>query len=69
MLCFLVTFNIIIYYIFPKIPLKFFTSSILTIFVNCLDFFTFSCYKKTNVVSICKIIDNISSFLTWNYFR
>ena len=50
MLCFLVTFNIIIYYIFPKIPLKFFTSSILTIFVNCLDFFTFSCYKKTNVV-------------------
>ena len=36
-----------------------FTSSILSIFVNLFDFFTFPCYKKTNEVSICKIISAI----------
>ena len=36
-------------------------------FVNFMDFFYFSCYKKTNDVNMQKII--ITSFLTWNYFR
>ena len=36
-----------------------FPFSILTIFINFLDFFTFICYKKTNDVSIYKIIPAI----------
>ena len=55
------TFNIIISHIFPEnfieIPqviqkiLKF-SVTILTIFINFLDFLTFPCYKDTNGVSI-----------------
>ena len=36
-----------------------FASSILTIFVNLLDVFTFTYCKKTNDVSICTIISEI----------
>ena len=58
---FLVTFNIIISQIFPKNfieitqnvqSLQRFFSSILTIFINCMDFFIFLCYKETNEFSI-----------------
>ena len=54
-LCFFVTFNIIISHIFPKNfieihqvcqEIRIFTSSILTIFVNFLNFFTATCCKN-----------------------
>ena len=69
--CFLIAFNIIISYIFLEIhqisqKIWTFTSSILTIFVSFLDFFTFTCYKK---LMMSASIDNISSFFAWNYFR
>ena len=63
-LCFVVTFNIISYIflknfieiheVCPKIWI--FTSLISTIFLN---FFNFTCYKKANNVSICKIISAV----------
>ena len=65
---FLVTFNIIICYNFPENfieihqvsqKLWIFTSSILTILANFLDIFTFTCYKKSNDVSIYKIISAV----------
>ena len=62
---FSVTVNIIISYIFSENFIEIhqvsqkiwiFTSSILTIFVNFLDFFTFTCYRKANDVRSYKII-------------
>ena len=64
-LCFSVTFNIIISYIFPKKIHK--NSSSLSgdmnfyffginYFCHFLDFFTFTCYKKTNDISIYMIV-------------
>ena len=49
-LCFLATFNIISY-IFPGnfinfIKMRIFTFSILTLFVNFLNFLTSTCYKN-----------------------
>ena len=67
-LCFLVNFNIILSFIFPENFTKthqvsqkiwILISSILTIFVNFLDFFTFICYKKTNDGSIYNIISAV----------
>ena len=64
-LCFLRTFNIIISYIFPEYFIEIhqdsqkiwiFISSILTIFINFLDFLGFTCYKNTNDVIICDTI-------------
>ena len=43
-----------------------FTSLILTIFVNIMDFFYLYLLQKISDVNIHKII--ISSFSTWNYF-
>ena len=66
-LCYLLTFNIIISYIFPKHfiethqvsqKLWIFTSSIWTIFVN-FWVFTFTCYKKINDGSIYKIMSGV----------
>ena len=59
--CFFVTFNIIASHIFPEdfieIPQVIqkvlrFSSSILTIFIDFLNFLTFPCYKETNNVII-----------------
>ena len=64
-LCFLVTSNIIVSYIFPENLIEIyqvsqkiwvFTSSIFTIFFNFLNVFIFTCYKTTNGVSIYKKI-------------
>ena len=66
--CFLVTFNSIICYNFPEIfieihqvsqKLWIFTSSILTILAKFLDIFTLTCYKKSNDISIYKIISAV----------
>ena len=63
-LCFFVTFNIIISHIFPENFIEIlkafqkvqkiwrFSPSLLTIFINVLNFLTFPCYKKTNDVNI-----------------
>ena len=65
-LCFLVTFNDISY-IFLKnfteihqvYQIWIFTSSILTIAVTFVNFFTFTCYKINNDASIYKIIPTV----------
>ena len=58
--CFFVTFNVISH-IFPESFIEIFqvvhkiwrfSSSVLAIFINFLDFLTFPCYKETNDVSI-----------------
>ena len=67
-LYFLVTFNIILSYIFSESFIAIYqvsqkilicTSLILTIFVNFLGYFTFTCHKKNNEVSIYKIISAV----------
>ena len=68
-LCFLVTFNIIVNYIFPKTfieihhvsqKVRIFTSSISAISVNFLNFFLpVLATKKTNDVDIYKVISAV----------
>ena len=68
-------FNIIISQIFPENFIEIskvakeiwrFSASILTIFINFLDFLTFSCYKETNDIDVT---DDFINFLPSTYFR
>ena len=69
--CFFVTFNIIISHIFPgnfteiaQVVQKIwrFSPLILTIFINFSEFLTFPCCKKTNEITIKRMISEFSYF-------